>query len=164
MSSNRVVTYIDIGLNSVEEYWHGLIVPNVKTFQSQPSSPSLFNASLALWQLHDWVWHERNPGENSRGPKFDDYRKKLLVNCPQLGWLRDVADAGKHRGLGRLPEVKGAEPKKIGRFRGTLALTENTLTFYLVLNDGSHADADIAVRTAVAFWQQQFKDKNLPTP
>jgi hypothetical protein len=34
--SNRVVTYIDINLNSVEEYWNALIVPSVKKFQTEP--------------------------------------------------------------------------------------------------------------------------------
>jgi hypothetical protein len=85
MPSNKVVTYVDIGLNSVEEYWNALVVPNVRTFQTQPSSPSLFNVSHSVWHLHDWVWHDRNPGENSRGPKFDAYRDPAARRMPAVG-------------------------------------------------------------------------------
>jgi hypothetical protein len=95
MSSNLVVTYIDMGLNSVEAYWDGLVVPNVRAYQIEPSPPSLFNAAQSVWHLHDWVWHDRNPGKDSSGPDFRAYRRDLLDTCPQLGWLRDIADAGK---------------------------------------------------------------------
>ena len=30
MASNRVVTYIDMNINSVEEYWNELIVPSAE--------------------------------------------------------------------------------------------------------------------------------------
>jgi len=45
MASNKVVTYIDINLNSVEAYWSELVVPNAKQFQSEPSPRSLFNVA-----------------------------------------------------------------------------------------------------------------------
>src|ERR1700722_11133596 len=113
MSSNRVVTYIDLNINSVDEYWSQIIVPSVQTLRNTPSRATVFSAALSSWDLHDWVWHEQNPGQNSRGSAFDTYQRDLLAACPQLGWLRDIADAGKHRGLGRLPQVTGAEPQRI---------------------------------------------------
>jgi hypothetical protein len=120
MSSNLVVTYIDMGLNSVEAYWNGLVVPNVRAYQTEPSPPSLFNAAQSVWHLHDWIWHDRNPGKDSSGPGFRAYRSDLLSACPELGWLRDIADAGKHRGLGRLPEVREAHPQTVGAPVGLL--------------------------------------------
>jgi hypothetical protein len=163
MTSNKAVTYIDMGLNSVEEYWNGVLVPDVRAFQIDPSSRSLFYAARAIWHLHDWVWHEENPGQDSHSPAFRSYRDGLLDACPELGWLRDIADASKHRGLGRQPEVKGAQPKVVGMYSGLLALTQNVLKFYLVLNDGSHQEADDAVRTTVEFWQTRL-GKNLSAP
>src|SRR5579871_4915421 len=100
MPSNRVVTYTDFGINSVDEYWSKLVVPHVQAFRNAPSASSFFPAALSVWHLHDWVWHERNPGQNSRSPAFYRYRDDLITTCPQLAWLRDIADAGKHRGLG----------------------------------------------------------------
>src|SRR5258708_28288530 len=113
MASNKVVTYIDINLNSVEAYWGELVLPNAKQFQSEPSPRSLFNVASSVWHLSDWVWHDRNPGQDSRGTAWIAFRDQILSHCPQLGWLGDIADAGKHRGLGRLPEVKGAEPQLV---------------------------------------------------
>lgn len=55
MASNRVVTYMDIGMNSVEDYWAKIFVPNVKAFRSAASPSSVFHASLSVWHLHDWV-------------------------------------------------------------------------------------------------------------
>jgi hypothetical protein len=88
--SNRVVTYVDINLNSVEDYWNQLIVPDVEAFRRAPSPRSVFQAAHSVWHLHDWVWHDRNPGMNSRGAVFDTYRSQLFADCPELSWLRDV--------------------------------------------------------------------------
>jgi hypothetical protein len=162
--SNRVVTYIDINLNSVEEYWDALIVPSIQKFQTEPSTPALFHAATDVWHLHDWVWHDQNPGQDSHGFAFSSYRAGLLVACPELGWLRDIADARKHRGLGRLPEVKGAEPHMVGYLTPMLPLTEERLEFFLVLNDGSKEPVDQVLRNAIEFWRRELKAKNLPSP
>jgi hypothetical protein len=166
MVSNRVVTYIDINLNSVEAYWGELVVPNAKQFQSEPSPRSLFNAATSVWHLHDWVWHDRNPGQDSHGSAFNSYRANLLGDCPELGWLRDIADAGKHRGLGRLPEVKGAEPMVGGG--GNMLMVGvgggRVLKYFLVFNDGSKHPVDEVLRTAIEFWRGDLKAKSLPSP
>ena len=114
-----------------------------------------------MWHLHDWVWHDRNPGQDSRGTAFNSFRNGLLVACPELGWLRDVADAGKHRGLGRLPDVKGAQPQRVASLP---LLLNSVLKFYLVLNDGSKQDVDRVLRTAIDFWRTELKAENLPSP
>jgi hypothetical protein len=90
----------------------------------------------------------------------------LLTDCPELGWLRDITDAGKHRGLGRLPEVKGAEPHNVGG-RNIIQLGivyAGTLKFFLVLNDESNPDMDVVLRAAVELWRTDLKAKNLPSP
>jgi len=86
MSSNRVVTYIDINLNSIDEYWNELVVPSVRAFRSEPSPRSVFQAAHSVWHLHDWVWHDQNPGQDSHGSAFSSYRRKLFDACPELGW------------------------------------------------------------------------------
>ncbi|MCC8936880.1 hypothetical protein H8A99_10375 [Bradyrhizobium sp. Arg68] len=161
--SNRVVTYIDINLNSIEAYWSELIVPSAKAFYSEPSPRSLFHVAGSLWHLHDWVWHDRNPGQNSRGPIFDTFRNNLLQQCPELGWLRDLTDASKHRGLGRLPEVQGAEPQWIlSALSVHLGSLGHELKFFIVLNDGSRQYADEVVHKAIEFWRADLSAKNLP--
>jgi hypothetical protein len=162
MSSNRVVTYIDFGLNSVAEYWSQLVVPTVRAFRTAPSAATAFSAAQSVWHLNDWVWHERNPGEDSRSPAFDAYRRKLLADCPELEWLRDIADAGKHRGLGRLPRVHGAEPEEFNLL--LLGIPASGINYYLVLNDGSKQIMDAVLGAAIEFWRVELKAKNLPSP
>jgi hypothetical protein len=167
--SNRVVTYVDIGLNSVEDYWGKLVVPDVTAFRTEPSAPSVFRAALSVWHLHDWVWHDRNPAVDSSGPAFTAYRAALLAACPELGWLRDITDAGKHRGLSRQPEVKGAEPQRVpfgitSSSRVSRIVGQTVLKCFLVLNDGSIEDLDTVLRTAVAFWRADLSGKKLSDP
>jgi len=166
MASNLGVTYIDFGWDSVEKAWGQWVVPNVQAFRSTPSASSVANAALPLWHLHDWVWHEQYSGQNSRGAKFDAYRDDLLTRCPSLGWLRDIADASKHRGLGRQPEVKGAEPHYVGGFNNIQLKIHSlgTLTYFIVLNDKSIHDMNDVLRAAVEFWLNELKSKNLPSP
>jgi hypothetical protein len=165
MSSNRVVTYIDTGLNSVEEYWQQIVLPDVQEFRAKSSVRALFSAALGVWHFHDWVWHDANPGQDSRGQTFDAYRSHLLASCPELGWLRDLADAGKHRGLGRLPEVKEAAPKNVlSALYAATGVPFTQLAFFVVLNDGSVLRFDDVLRTAVDYWRVELEAKNLPSP
>jgi hypothetical protein len=175
MPSDKGVKYIDFGLNSIAEFWDRLIVPAVRTFVQEPSARTAFDASLCLWHLHDWVWHERHPGEDSDSPRFNAYQTRLLTSCPELGWLRDVADAGKHRGLGRKHIVTGAEPHSVsgpeltstGRDSGLTLMGVSVggrVAYFLVMNDGSHRDLATVLRVAVEFWRSELADKNLPSP
>lgn len=166
MPSNRVVTYIDIKLNSIEEYWSELVVANVKVFRGEPSPRSLFNAAHSIWHLHDWVWHDRNPGKDSRGAAFDNYRNGLLTACPELGWLRDIADAGKHRGLGRRGvQIAGAEPRLVhGFYVPAIDITESRWRYCLVLNDDTQQDVEPVLRKAIEFWRSELNNKNLFSP
>ena len=141
-------------------------MPSVEAFRSVASTSSVFQAALSVWHLHDWVWHERNPGRDSRGSAFNVYRSELLAACPELGWLRDVADAGKRRGSGRLPEVQGAQPQMRGGSGLMLVGVGGgaTCVFFLVLNDGSKQNVDAVLRAAIEFWCTDLKAKNLPSP
>jgi hypothetical protein len=166
MALGQSVTYIDFGLNSVAEFWDRLVVPGVRTFVREPSARTAFDASLSLWHLHDWVWHERHPGEDNRGSRFNAYRSGLLTSCPELGWLRDVADAGRHRGLRRRHLVTGAEPHSVSGPGETLmgVSVGGRVAYFLVTNDGLHHDLAAVFRVVVEFWRVELADKNLPSP
>jgi hypothetical protein len=169
MASNAEVTYVDIALNSVPEYWSQLVAPDVAELLRSPSPRGVFQAALSVWHLHDWVWHDRNPGKNSRGTEFEIFRNGLIASCPQLAWLRDIADASKHRGLGRLPEVKAAEPRHVGG--GFLYLTgrvlppgKGALKFFLVLSGDRVEEMESVLRAAVEFWRSELPAHGLSDP
>lgn len=164
--SNKVVTYIDANLNSIPEYWGQLVAPAVAEYRTQPSPRTAFAAALNLWHLHDWVWHDRNPGQDSHGTAFNAFRADLLNKCPELGWLRDLADASKHRGLGRLPEVVGAAPATVG---GVLAMRLRIArggrrALFLILNDGSRQDLLHVIGAAATFWTRELQPLDLRDP
>jgi hypothetical protein len=138
----------------------------VQAFYATPSPRSVFQAAHSVWHFHDWVWHHRNPGQDSRGPAFDSYRSNLLDACPELGWLRDIADAGKHRGLGRSPELKGGAPGLMPGHSMMMTGVSGGIrpVFTLVLNDGSKQDAGAALKKAVDYWRTELAENNLPSP
>ena len=67
----KTVAYFDGGTSNAREFWNLVVLPDVKEFKSHPS--------YIRFGLKD----------------------ELILQCPELGWLRDLADAAKHRGLGR---------------------------------------------------------------
>jgi len=166
MSPGQGVTYIDFGLNSVAELWDRLIVPGVRAFVQEPSARSAFEAALSLWHLHDWVWHERHPDEDNHGSRSNAYRTWLLAACPELGWLRDVADADKHRGFGSNHTVGGAEPHSVsGTAQRLMGVSVGgRVAYFLVMNDGSHHDLAAVLQAAVELWRIELADKNLRSP
>jgi Resolvase, N terminal domain len=126
---------------------------------------SLFNSATSVWHLHDWVWHDRNPGEDTyRSEKYRTYRDQLIDACPELGLLRDVADASKHKGLGRETKIQATEQRMEGIFTGLLALTREAPRFYIVV-DETKLDAHTVLLKAVEHWRTvELKDRNLPSP
>jgi hypothetical protein len=158
---------VDIGLNSVEEYWREIVIPSVKDFSSAASPRSVFQAALALWHLHDWVWHEKNPGQSTRSA-FKAYGDSLVVECPELGWLRDIADAGKHRRLGRqIPKVTvDAVPEQLlsRGSDGSGSQGSPLPVRIVVLEDGSTRDVHLLLKAATEYWRAELKPMNLPSP
>ena len=161
------VTYIDIGLNSIDEYWNELIVPRVQEFNAKPSARSAFQAAHSVWHLHDWVWHERNPNQNSSGAEFTAYRDGLIAACPELAWLRDIANAGKHRGLGHSSlEVKGAAPGLMPGHTMMMTGVGGGIrdVFTITLNDESKQDVGATLKKAVDYWRTELAARNLASP
>lgn len=165
MASNKTVTYVDIDLNSVEDYWETIVVPDVRDFAANAEPRTVLRAASSVWHLHDWVWHHRNVGQDSSGPKFQAYRNELIAACPELGWLRDVTDAGKHRGLGRMPEVTEAKPRRIRVASLPLLLNTIEVSIYvLVFSDDSHENFAQVLERTVKHWLSELPGMSLSSP
>jgi hypothetical protein len=97
------VRYVDFGFTSAREYWTEVAEPAYERFVKDESRGNAIAACVLLWPLHDWLWHEQHPGQDTRdnSKEYEQFRQGILAHCPELAWIRDVADAGKHRGLGR---------------------------------------------------------------
>jgi hypothetical protein len=142
------VRYVDFGFTSAREYWAEVAEPAYNRFINDESRGNAIAAFLLLSPLPDWLWHDQHPGEDTRNKDYEIFRQQLFANCPELSWLRDVADAGKHRGLGRsslqVREVAKSWPR-------------NTQPLTIVLDDGTeHNIADILARVVEYFRKTHF--------
>jgi len=162
------IQYVDIGLGSVEDYWREIVTPAVRDCRGVPSTRSAFQAAHAVWHLHDWVWHHRNRGQDTRdNPAYKKYKKDLIKTCPALGWLRDIADAGKHQGLGRGGVgIASAERQWLSRGSDGSGSVQSPLPVYNVkLTDGTWWDVNALLQTAIDHWcSRELAALNLPSP
>jgi hypothetical protein len=166
MASNRTVEYIDFGYDSAGQFWSEVVLSAYERFRSTPNRQHAIEASVPAWHVHEWIWHERHPGEDTRNNSdFAKFLTDILKACPELAWVRDVADAGKHRGLGRKNrEVLQVEKnvRHIGPLNtyacNTMALnsSRSTATLTVVLNDGSKHSFAKALSSAINYWQENF--------
>jgi hypothetical protein len=162
MVSKKSVQYIELGYTTAEQYWREVAWPAYERFKLAPSRQAAIEASMPAWHIHEWIWHEKNPGEDTHGnKKFRKFQKRILTDCPQLSWIRDVADASKHRGLGRQPlEIKRMSLRRrfsgaiSGAPIGALPISGNGLgKLAIVLNGGSTHDLSDVLACVVGYWQ-----------
>jgi len=115
------------------------------------------------------LWHEENPGEDTRGnPDFENFQKKIINDCPELTWIRDVAEAGKHRGLGR-KDVKVRKVKRDIQIFGPLNALFNTEPFgarvvsgplTIVLDDGTTREFSNILSSVINYWKDNHFRKS----
>ena len=164
MAKNTTVQGINFGYSSATEFWTEVALPAHKRFQQDGSRGSAIMAALPAWHIHEWLWYENHPGVNTqRNPDYTAYRDRLIDECPELGWMRDVADAGKHRCLGRPPEVARMEPMDLPISTPTQGVilfgAQGAIlfkTFDIELTDGTRHPVASALETVFAFWQRRF--------
>jgi hypothetical protein len=113
----KTVIYLDKGISDAHAFWSSVVLPDVEDFKSTPSEVRLgLHVAWSLWHLHDWLWHDHKPGVDTlHSPNYEKFKEELCGKCTELHWLRDLADAAKHRGLGR--KDIGVKPiaEKLGR-------------------------------------------------
>jgi hypothetical protein len=96
---NMRYTQVDIGIRTSYDFFFEVAWPNYHNFVTAPSIATAVNASMALWHMRDWRFRERQP--DGSHPELTRYTNCALEKCPELGWLRDIAESGKHLVLHR---------------------------------------------------------------
>jgi hypothetical protein len=111
------VLYVDFGFTSAREFWGEVVLPAYEQFNAKPNRANAITASVHTWQVHDWIWHELHPGQDTYGHEpYKQFQNALFSDCRELAWIRDVAEASKHRGLSRKIDVR--RMKRETRFIG----------------------------------------------
>ena len=139
------------------------MLPAYERFKATPNRQSAIEASILAWHVHEWIWHQQHPGEESI-QAFRKFQAEMIEKCSALAWVRDVADASKHRGLSRPKKVQRVERKvRVVGPLNTYALNTMPLnsmrsiaTLSIVLNDGtSHRFAE-ALSQVINYWRDNF--------
>ena len=96
-------TVVDIGLGTAYDFFFEIASPNHREFARNPSARlAALNAAWPLWHMCEWYVWDHHPREAEIRRTRDAYiDQNLLPECRELGWLRDIAEAGKHFKLGR---------------------------------------------------------------
>jgi hypothetical protein len=129
------VTAVDFGFTSARQFWDEVVVRAHSRFLGHPSRQHAIEAAWAAWHVHDWVWRDRHAGTKP-ADKYTAFRDGLLNACPELAWMRDVADAGKHRGLG---SAKTSTVARTRRYEGEVSFRPFGV-------DPAHAGASLRIR------------------
>lgn len=167
MALPKVIQYIDFGYTSAHQFWLEVVLPTYERFKAEPTRQNAILAALSAWHVHEWLWHEQHPGENTwKNRDYESFLDQLLKTCPELAWIRDIADASKHRGLGRSTvQVKRtrSENRYIGPLGtvgcGELALGELRVVstpLIITLTDGSTYGFAQVLSGVIEFWKTKF--------
>jgi hypothetical protein len=144
----KTVQYIDFGFTSAREFWDEVVLPAYECFKANPSRGSAIIASFPAWHIQDWIWHEKHLGEDTRNnANYTRFQDKLFNDCPELPWIRDVADAGKRRGLGR-------STLKVREVKNTWPLNTTPLT--IKLSDGTEHDFTDSLSRVIEYWRTEY--------
>jgi len=162
----KPVKYVDFGFASAREFWAEVVVPTCDRFKLEPTRANAIIASLHVWHLHEWIWHEQHPGVDTRGNSdYSDFKNALFRDCQELAWIRDVADAGKHRGLGRSVEVSEVVSKRrlIGSLNtaplNTMPLNSAhavTTPLLLMFENGNVCGFGDVLSRVVEYWRMKY--------
>ena len=173
--SKNIVKEIDFGYLTAKEYFTEIVVPSHERFRENQKRNAAIEAALPAWHVHEWVWYEGNPVINTQSNKdYSMFRDQLINRCEELAWVRDIADAGKHRYLGRSADVQGMHLRpptrgglkmagggvlratdRDGRHGYLLATSPGGLEIELA--DGSTRLVSTALTAVVKFWRSYFE-------
>jgi hypothetical protein len=133
------------------------VLPDYDQFTKSHSARDAVHVALSAWHLHDWVFYEQPPSTNK-----GDFQNKLICACPELDWIRDYAEAAKHRGIYRHGEVNKVEPDSqvesihpisLGEFGSFSLAIRGTSPVTIVLDNGtSHQFSDVLSRV-IDYWR-----------
>jgi hypothetical protein len=150
---------IDLGIASAFDFFREVAWPNHVAFSRRPSSIAALNAAWAYWHLHEWHFWDHHPSTLSRKEAdalVQECREHIVRDCPELGWLRDMTDASKHRRLRRRVRVRSISTRTIGGPLGTAPIGTRpisaTLAKIVVDADGVTHDLETVLEAASLYW------------
>ncbi len=86
----------------IDDQWKKLLLEGlekqIENFKQDTTNPVMaIYAAIAAWLLFDWV--HKIHGKSLGFADKKKLRKKIMEECPEMGHLKTIANAGKHRGV-----------------------------------------------------------------
>ena len=161
MTGDATINYVDLGFTSARQFWIEVALPAYERFMMAPSGRTAIEAATHAWHIHEWLWHEL-PGPKTNS-ELVGYCNRITSECPELAWVRDIAEAGKHRRLKR-PSVavtRAAQMPNPVTFNGEpLTFNGEPITLGTILKielkDMSVHDVEDVLAKTVMFWEGKF--------
>jgi hypothetical protein len=152
------VAQVDFGFTSATEFWDEIVIRAHTRFLGHESRQHAVEAAWAIWHLHEWLWHDKHPGGRTSGADYMAFRDGLLNSCPELAWMRDITDAGKHRELGRGGRETTAAARKRSEkgevpYRPSSAEQGHTGAPLCIHVDGDDHDFADALERVIGWWR-----------
>jgi hypothetical protein len=151
---------VDLGIASAFDFFREVAWPNHVAFGRQPSSVAALNAVWAYWHLHEWHFWDHHPftlNRDEHNRLLEESRRHRLSECPELEWLRDMAEAWKHRRLHRpRVRIRSVSTHAMGGPLGTppVATTQigATMTRIVVDAEGATRDLEVVLEAVSLYW------------
>ena len=142
-------------IRTAHDYLTELVHASYKEYVAdQLSSRKAIGCAIFAWHLNEWVWaqHKAQLRVRLSLKKYEDYRRFLFTECPELKVIQDLANGSKHF------QSDGSTVKNTklshGHLMGLLALTQS----HLVVETGSGLNfANILLSKVMSFWDDFFK-------
>jgi hypothetical protein len=152
---------IDFGYTSARQFWSEVALPAYERFKAEPNRQNGIHASVPAWHVQEWIWCERHPGTETRNnPDFSKFRAQLICDCPELEWIRNVAEAAKHRNLGNPPpkvQRVASQTYIIRRqFQGRTLRKVWATPLTITLDDNSTKNFADVLSRVIDYWQVEY--------
>jgi hypothetical protein len=136
---------VDLGVYTAYDFAFEVAFPNYRAFMRAPSSMTAMNAAWALWHLREWCNYDNK--ETSGYVKSE-----LLRQCPRLAWLKDIANASKHRELtSSHPVVSQLRSHLVTRSMSMDSLGGSTTEFTILVGGKTHNFTEV-IDEVYIFW------------
>lgn len=150
------------GIRTAKDLVEKLVRPDLDTFRAHLLDPAVaIRVAMSFNQLVDWVFEERGSLDLaqigvSNPASLRDLRGQVEKKCPELLWLKDIADGSKHATITRHSrEVMGSDVAQWGQLAwGEFPSDRPVLA--IELSSGEYKSYEDVVETAAAYWRQLF--------
>ncbi len=152
---------LSFGTNTIDHRFNQLI-ENAKTFKSD-----ILNIELAVrlaqdsWMLVDIVHSELK--ESKQLPKFKDFRDQIKSDCPELGYMQDIANESKHGEITHYAPVLKETKRHNGSFSQSFSRDFDISHLQLTTTSGQILWFEDILEAVICFWNQTLDNLHAKT-